>query len=40
MENPPTCPRCRSDKVLPIVYGMPGPELVEEFAAGWLWAGA
>ena len=34
MENPPKCPRCHSEEVLPIAYGMPGPELVEESAAG------
>ncbi len=34
MENPPTCPRCHSDEVLPIAYGMPSPEMVEGSAAG------
>jgi hypothetical protein len=34
MENPPKCPRCSSDEVLPIVYGLPGPELTEESLAG------
>jgi hypothetical protein len=34
METPPKCPRCHSDEVLPIAYGMPGPEMVEESAAG------
>ena len=34
MENPPKCPRCHSDEVLPIAYGLPGPEFVEESAAG------
>ncbi len=34
MENPPTCPRCHSDEVVPIVYGLPGPELAEESRAG------
>jgi hypothetical protein len=34
MEPPPTCPRCHSDEVIPIVYGVPGPELVEESRAG------
>jgi hypothetical protein len=34
MENPPKCPRCHSDEVLPIAYDLPGPELVEESAAG------
>jgi hypothetical protein len=34
MEGPPTCPRCHSDEVVPIVYGMPGLELIEESRAG------
>ncbi len=34
MENPPRCPRCHSDEVLPIVYGLPGPELTEASLAG------
>ena len=34
MENPPKCPRCHSDEVLPIAYGMPGPEMIEESAVG------
>jgi predicted Zn-ribbon and HTH transcriptional regulator len=34
MENPTKCPRCHSDEALPIAYGLPGPELVEEAAAG------
>ena len=33
METSTPCPRCGSRDVLPIVYGMPGPELIEEFAA-------
>jgi hypothetical protein len=28
------CPRCGSRDVLPIVYGLPGPELTEESIAG------
>ena len=28
------CPRCGSEDVLPIVYGYPGPDLVEESIAG------
>ena len=34
MESPSRCPRCRSDEVVPIVYGMLSPELVEESRAG------
>jgi hypothetical protein len=34
MESPPTCPRCHSDEVIPIVYGMPTPEPFEEPRAG------
>jgi hypothetical protein len=34
METSTTCPRCGSQDVVQIVYGMPGPELVEESAAG------
>jgi hypothetical protein len=34
METDTTCPRCGSGDVLPIVYGMPGPEMTEEIQAG------
>ena len=34
MENPPRCPRCHSDENIPIVYGAPSPELVQESRAG------
>jgi hypothetical protein len=34
MENPPKCPRCQSDEVLPIRYGRPTTEMVEEALAG------
>ena len=34
METTTTCPRCGSGDVLPILYGMPGPEMVEDSAAG------
>ncbi len=34
METSTTCPRCGSQDVLPIVYGLPGPELTEESLAG------
>ena len=30
MEVPPACPRCHSDEVIPIAYGMPAPELLAE----------
>jgi len=28
------CPRCHSDEVLPVAYGLPSPEMVEESIAG------
>jgi hypothetical protein len=28
------CPRCHSDEVVPILYGTPSPEMVEESRAG------
>ncbi len=34
MEAPAKCPRCGSDEVLPIVYGMPSEEGIEKSAAG------
>lgn len=34
MESPKACPRCRSDEVVPVVYGMPSAELVEQSRAG------
>ena len=34
MESPQRCPRCRSDEVVPVVYGTPSAELVEESRAG------
>jgi hypothetical protein len=34
MEEVKRCPRCHSDEVLPIVYGLPSPATVEESAAG------
>ncbi|HLL38440.1 MAG TPA: hypothetical protein VK357_02095 [Rubrobacteraceae bacterium] len=30
MENTSTCPRCGSQNVVPILYGMPRPEMLEE----------
>lgn len=29
--KPRICPNCGSGKVLPIVYGYPGPEMMEEY---------
>ena len=34
MEPAKPCPRCHSDEVVPILYGMPSPEVVEEPRAG------
>lgn len=34
MEAASRCPRCHSDEVLRVVYGMPSPEMVEESIAG------
>ena len=34
MEDARRCPRCHSDEVLPIAYGLPSPEMVEESMAG------
>jgi hypothetical protein len=34
MEPVKSCPRCHSDEVVAIVYGIPGSELVEESRAG------
>ena len=34
MDQAKRCPRCQSDEVLPIVYGLPTPETVEVSAAG------
>ena len=32
--TPSRCPRCNSDEVIPILYGTPSPEMVEESRAG------
>jgi hypothetical protein len=32
--NPTRCPRCGSADVVPIRYGYPGPEMVEDYEAG------
>ncbi len=34
MEDAKTCPRCGSDEVIPIVYGLPGERLIELVMAG------
>jgi DNA-directed RNA polymerase subunit RPC12/RpoP len=34
MEDARRCPRCNSEYTVPIVYGLPGAELVEESKAG------
>jgi ribosomal protein S27AE len=34
MEDARRCPRCHSDEVLPIAYGLPSPEMIEESTAG------
>jgi len=33
-ESKPRCPLCDSDEVLPILYGLPGPEMVKEAEEG------
>lgn len=33
-EIPKQCPKCSSDMVIPIEYGMPSPEMQEEYNAG------
>jgi hypothetical protein len=34
MEDVKRCPRCHSDEVIPVAYGLPSPEMVEEAMAG------
>jgi len=34
MDDARRCPRCCSDEVLPIAYGLPSPDMVEESIAG------
>ena len=34
MEDVKRCPRCHSDEVIPVAYGVPTPKLVEEAMAG------
>ena len=36
MEDVKRCPRCHSDEVIPIVYGVPTPKMVEESWEGWM----
>ena len=33
-KSKPRCPLCDSDEVLPILYGLPGPEMVKEAEEG------
>jgi hypothetical protein len=33
-KRPPKCPQCDGDHVVPIVYGLPGPELEQEAMRG------
>ena len=33
-DQPPACPRCESDHVVPIAYGFPGREMFEEAERG------
>ncbi len=33
-DRPRTCPQCHAEAVVPIVYGLPGPELMEDAEAG------
>ena len=28
--KPKVCPKCKSKNIIPIVYGMPGPEMQQE----------
>jgi hypothetical protein len=34
MEDVKRCPRCHSDEVIPVAYGLPSSEMVEESLAG------
>ena len=34
METSATCPRCNSQGVIPILYGLPGPEMTQDSIAG------
>jgi hypothetical protein len=36
MEEVTRCPRCHSDEVILVAYGLPSPEMVEESMAGRL----
>jgi hypothetical protein len=37
---PTRCPRCDSERVLPIRYGYPGPKMVEDYHAGRILLGS
>ena len=34
MDDVKRCPRCNSEDVVPILYGLPGPEMTEESIRG------
>lgn len=34
MQTATTCPACGADQVVPIEYGFPGGEMVEDFESG------
>lgn len=36
MEKPDRCPECQADRIVEIVYGLPGPELGEAAGRGEL----
>jgi hypothetical protein len=36
MDDAPRCPRCDSQDVIWVVYGLPSEEMVEESIAGWV----
>lgn len=38
-DRPEHCPVCGSARVVDIVYGLPGPELLEFAEAGHVWLG-
>ena len=37
-DGPKTCPKCSSKSVVPIVYGLPGPELMVDVLPGMGWS--
>jgi hypothetical protein len=34
MKRPKQCPKCGSNDIIPIKYGLPGPEMMEDSFAG------